>query len=1038
MVFDQAHKFRMDTDMKSATVALKERLMQSWIRRIYVFGISSPERLIVYAKHPKAAKLILKPLLRVASKSTRLSTLLRDLFTKLGLTSAAKSAEITRINRAIRLHVKRRQYYQTLLLMAQAERTSLPVTVRAGEMIVRKLYNEHNRDRIREMAERALVDYPDSVFLLHLATLCQAMNGDSVGANAVLMKRLQDPFDQDNMLDRTRFRVLRDTWRVVDLTARERMEWLEPDGDYSTLKTQTSAMAVGSSANAQATSEDTLAASGRPIDFREHALQGRLREDYLESCYAEFKASKKLTEQVRAITEMLRVGIRHIPHYGESYDLARVCLEKIGDDIAVLLEKSEIRINASEVRLITRITGVLAKVGITDKAQLCVERLEALSRDDRYAPALWPALPVLAGIECYAKTAQQIAENIEHRRPKRAADIRDYLRYIALTGQYNKADVVVAKLSGSQRRQVGMLQYGVILQRQGRLQDALNLTQKIHGQLLADPLHLQAYTSYTLFKRIGELKFLIETAKIYRRVPQPKYPRGVVLITPRNIDHLRRYPILVLREFKRLGWAVVPLVEGLLPKELTGVPEIDVLNGAIHPTSDLSEAAATVMPELTEFNFDASKGYLEWRGMALSHPLWEDAAINRRRYHIDHSCPRLQEYLTGLSKWTQSVGRVLEYANDLHKTTALPVACHSLVNSRLPDALFRFYCEKFGSPDGFFFVHGANGYQNYFTNFSTNVSRRYVLRNMTKAPETRSASFPIPANFERYYESRKADAADILAKFEDVTKVKRSTVGQKTRLPEAQAAEDRIKAWRARGGKVACAFGKVVCDSGVPFDGGTAHANMKDWINHSIASVQGSDTLLLIKPHPHELNDQISTFPTEYFKDLIEESFGENVIFLGHHWFDIHDMKDLMDIGLIYNGTTAVELGLLGIPCLLSGHFSAMDYPIGHMVPETREAYRDYVRFEKSFCVDKDLRERAAIWLEYMASEEFTQDYRFHTRPVTNKVMYPPWWIEEDVARIDTSGPIQAVEVLAARALGMAYELGGDPALFPAATRTSL
>lgn len=1024
--------------MKSAIVRLKERLMRSWVRRIYVFGISSPERIFTYAKHPKAAKFILKPLLRVASKSSRLSVLLRDIFIKFGMTSAAQSAEITRINRAIRHNVKRRRYYQTLLLMAQAERTSLPVSVRAGEMIVRKLYDEHNRNRIREMAEQALKDYPDSVFLLHLATLCQAMNGDSIGANEALMQRLKGPFDQDNMLDRTRFRVLRDTWRVVDLTARERMEWLEPSGDYSILKTQATP-STGSPVNdEQATLENDSQLSPRQIDFREHALQGRLRVDYLESCHAEFKAARKLTEQIRAITEMLRVGIRHIPHYGESYDLARMCLEQTWDNTAVLLAKSEIRINASEVRLITRIAGLLAKVGVDDKAQICVERLEALSRDDRYAPALWPALPVLAGIDSYVEAAQRIAENIEHRHPKRAADIRDYLRWVAMTGHYSKADALVAKLSGSQRRQVGMLQYGVILQRQGRLQDALKLTQKIHGQLLADPLHLQAYTSYTLFKRIGELRFLIETAKIYTRVPQPKYPRGVVLITPRNIDHLRRYPILVLREFKRLGWAVVPLVEGLLPKEATGIEEIDVLNGSILPTSHLSEAAAAVMPDLTEFSFDASKGFLEWRGMALSHPLWEDAAINRRRYHIDYSCPRLQEYLTGLSNWTQSVGRVLEYANNLHNTAGLPFACHSLVNSRLPDSLFRFYCEKFGSPDGFFFVHGANGYQNYFTNFSTNVSRRYVLRNMTKAPETRSASFPIPANFERYYESRKKDAVEVLAKFENVTKVKRSTVGQKARLPEAQVVEDKIRAWRSNGGKVACAFGKVVCDSGVPFDGGTAHTSMKDWINHSIASVRNSNTLLLIKPHPHELNDQISTFPTEYFKDLIEEPLGKNVVFLGHHWFDIYDMKDLMDIGLIYNGTTAVELGLLGIPCLLSGHFSAMDYPIGHMVPETRDAYRAYVRFEEPFSVHDDLKERAAIWLEYMASDDFTQDYRFHTRPVTNKVMYPPWWIEEDVARIDTSGPIQAVEILAARALGMAQELGGDASVSSTVARVSL
>src|SRR6056297_3848939 len=108
---------------------------------------------------------------------------------------------------------------------------------------------------------------------------------------------------------------------------------------------------------------------------------------------------------------------------------------------------------------------------------------------------------------------------------------------------------------------------------------------------------------------------------------------------------------------------------------------------------------------------------------------------------------------------------------------------------------------------------------------------------------------------------------------------------------------------------------------------------------------------------------------------------SENGLFLGHRWFDMHDMRERMDLGLIYNGTTAIELGLMGIPAVLCGDFAPVDYPIGHMVPKDRADYEAYLRFEKPAVVALDIRERAAVWLDYMANEDFTQSYRFHARP---------------------------------------------------------
>ena len=383
----------------------------------------------------------------------------------------------------------------------------------------------------------------------------------------------------------------------------------------------------------------------------------------------------------------------------------------------------------------------------------------------------------------------------------------------------------------------------------------------------------------------------------------------MIVIAPRNLHQLTRYPLVVLLEMKRQGWAVVPLFEGLLPKEETGDLGLDLLNGCLTLNRRVHPAVKDRFAPVGSFEWDSGTGRLEIDGLDLSHAVWEDSAINRRRYSIDYQCPALRSYASGLAEQTRLVAMAIDHLRRHAAQYDLRVGLMSLFNHRLPDALFRFYCEKFGSPESFFYLHASNGYENYFKNFSTPVSSRFVLRNMTASPTARSASFPLPENFESYYQARRHTAGALLEKFEDVTKVKRSTAGNRGVPAEALEVDRRIAAWRASGRHVACAFGKVPFDSGVPFDGGPVHANMKDWLNDCIRAARGSDTLLLIKPHPHEMNNKIAAFPTQYFHELIEEDGGENLVMLGHNWFDLHDMKSRIDLGLIYNGTAAIELG---------------------------------------------------------------------------------------------------------------------------------
>ena len=48
---------------------------------------------------------------------------------------------------------------------------------------------------------------------------------------------------------------------------------------------------------------------------------------------------------------------------------------------------------------------------------------------------------------------------------------------------------------------------------------------------------------------------------------------------------------------------------------------------------------------------------------------------------------------------------------------------------------------------------------------------------------------------------------------------------------------------------------------------------------------------------------------------------------------------------------------------------------------------------------DVDMKRKAAMLIYYMGGSKFTLDYRYHSRPITNKVVYPPYYFEDDILK---------------------------------------
>ncbi|WP_421578611.1 hypothetical protein [Shinella sp. M31] len=745
--------------------------------------------------------------------------------------------------------------------------------------------------------------------------------------------------------------------------------------------------------------------------------QGKLSE-HIAHCRNRFHKAKTLVGKLKAIRSMLGTARRPIPDYRPAFAAARECYLSIAPEISRLAAPLHSMVRAGSKEPFASLSAgrgllnawplisaldIAAKIGLREEVAQLAQGLYALASHPLGYVVRWPIVANLikADYDRWVEPSRQLVTTHLYR-PLSALDVRFCFEWAARCGEYDLAEDVHNRLPRRLKGKVGYAAFATILQRQGRFAEAYAFLAHHAADFLSDTGRTDAQEHWKAVIHLGQLDFSARAANLLSEIPQPSNPKGVLFVLPMTANLSTLLPITVLQEAKRRSWAIIPLVEGIFPLERTGRPEIDRFLGCIRATGQLrSDICAGRKQDVL---VDIPHGHLRIDGLTFDQALWEEAAIKQRRYRVEYGCPTLQAYLRKQTTWAVSTATVLPQIHKALEAIGLPAGTLVTFQARIPDAIVHAWCAKHGDPQRFFCAQGSNGYQNYFANFSEPVSSRMAIRNMTAAGPLRSPSFPTPQEFDDYYTRFRAQAPDILERVQDITRLRRSRrIGSKHPI-EAEALVQRVRAWRAAGGKVACAFGKVVCDSGVPIDGGPAHRSMYDWINHTVASVAGSKTLLLVKPHPHEHRNEIGAYLTETFAQLIDVPPTENVYILGHDWFDMADLMNLIDIGLVYNGTSTIELGLHGKPAILCSDYAVLDYPIGQAAPRDRAHYERLVRFEEALDVAPDLSMRAAVWLHYLSGNERIKTYRYHARPITNRSIYPPWWFEEDLTALKLQG----------------------------------
>ena len=127
-----------------------------------------------------------------------------------------------------------------------------------------------------------------------------------------------------------------------------------------------------------------------------------------------------------------------------------------------------------------------------------------------------------------------------------------------------------------------------------------------------------------------------------------------------------------------------------------------------------------------------------------------------------------------------------------------------------------------------------------------------------------------------------------------------------------------------------------------------------------------------------------------------------------------HELIELMDVAILWNGTSNLELGIAQVPVIMASHFGRYDYPIKNIFPKNRVDYEEMLSGKIDYHVESEHAVRCAMLLKYSGSNSVFKPYRYVPRPATNDPVGVPFWHADDLQRL-RAGADPVLRYLASR-----------------------
>lgn len=486
-----------------------------------------------------------------------------------------------------------------------------------------------------------------------------------------------------------------------------------------------------------------------------------------------------------------------------------------------------------------------------------------------------------------------------------------------------------------------------------------------------------------LQSEIDKLEFCQQTSSIINAVPQPKLPKGVVFLASQTCFNTLAMITPVILELKKQGFAFINLTAGMTLEQPVGIPYIDKLQGIIP-----LELTNNEMHYDWIVNWETKR--VETQNINFYQGFYERLSTSSRRFFVDiNRDPMInKEFYNTLRRADTCLYAAKSILDDV-VSKGLPSIILSGNTHVTPFSVFRDFSMYTNSPL-LSFVNCNVAYEAYFSNLGSKFANTMCVTDMTLYPTIRAPFMAREDQFNSWFE-RNQENPEYINKANDLLSLNR--VGSTTNDKELEIISY-LKEKKKQGKKIICAFGKVPVDLNVPFDGGPAHKNMSDWITHTVqvCNQLSDDVILLVKPHPHELRPEIALDLVESFEDLIQCELGNNIRVLGHKDINGQALVPYLDLALLYNGSSGIEMTAQGIPVMMTSYFGNYDYPVDLLYPKDRAHYEQFISLLDYPNPSLELRKRAAFLLCYLGTEEISIINQYSKRQLTNDRMgYPKW-----------------------------------------------
>ena len=540
-----------------------------------------------------------------------------------------------------------------------------------------------------------------------------------------------------------------------------------------------------------------------------------------------------------------------------------------------------------------------------------------------------------------------------------------------------------------------------------QMYDSFKILKNYRSLALKNGVTLTENVINKLNLNIEKAKFNWESSELINRVENTVISRvkGIVFQT-HCVDHQHALSMSIplLCELKKQGYIIVSLSKELNILKASGMSNIDKYIGYLQYECNDGNIKLN-------WNIDWENKIVECEGINFYQGIYEQLSIRYRAFDIDIEKPGIKRFLEKTIKQCDlSLRFCKEIASDSN-LKRLPIVFLGATSHRAPASVFRDFALSDVSNNIFYTSYNI-GYEKYYKGQSTKLSSTLTVLDMSLHRHCRAGFLAIKSRFEHWL----ADKNNIELATNNIERLISMQRGNAS-ASKGYDSFPRVQSAKKQGKKIICCFGKMTCDLAVPLDGGPGHKDMKDWINHTVNIVEGrDDILLLIKPHPVELVAESALDLQQYFRDLLPDVLPNNVLFLGHNEFNVPELAPHLDLAILYNGTSSMELTILGVPVMMTSYYGKYDYPIDLIYPENRSQYKEYILSGSYLPPSRELKLQAAGLLYYMGTDDVSLEIKITNRSSTNDNIGIPSYNYEEVEAYFSQGNKQ-ISLAASRAV---------------------